>query len=347
MGFSNLLDVSSFFIGVLINLLLIALICFYFKRKIDNLEESQSEQAKMLFQIIKNESNQTNLVNSTDESSNNNELIDQSIINELYKENDTKNIVLEDSNIYNSKYYYDNNNNNDDDDDDDDDDEDDENDEDDVDDDDDDDDDDVDDVEDVDDDNDKDNIEIVSIESVCGDDNSYKNNEVEQDFFKPKVKTIEINEEQSYQNVNEEKPEELNVKKLVNVNVDNFMEEKNNENINYEKYTIKQLKNILETNGVSVQKRNIKKQELINMLMNNNVKELEENKNEINNEELIQNVKSEENEENEENEEIEENKENKESEEIEENKENKEIEENEENKENETIQEISINDEIV
>ena len=40
-GFSSLLDISSFFIGVLVNLLLVAMICFYFKRKIDNLELSQ------------------------------------------------------------------------------------------------------------------------------------------------------------------------------------------------------------------------------------------------------------------------------------------------------------------
>lgn len=53
--FSNLIDISSFFIGVLINLLLVALICYYFKRKIDNLEMAQSEQAKMLFSIISNQ----------------------------------------------------------------------------------------------------------------------------------------------------------------------------------------------------------------------------------------------------------------------------------------------------
>ena len=40
---SNLLDITGFFVGVLINLLLIAMI-YYFKRKIDNLEYSQSEQ---------------------------------------------------------------------------------------------------------------------------------------------------------------------------------------------------------------------------------------------------------------------------------------------------------------
>ncbi len=51
-SFSNLIDISSFFIGVLINLLLVALVCYYFKRKIDNLELSQSEQAKMLYSLI-------------------------------------------------------------------------------------------------------------------------------------------------------------------------------------------------------------------------------------------------------------------------------------------------------
>ncbi len=51
-SFSSLLDISSFFIGVLVNLLLVAMICFYFKRKIDNLELSQSEQAKILFQLL-------------------------------------------------------------------------------------------------------------------------------------------------------------------------------------------------------------------------------------------------------------------------------------------------------
>lgn len=56
-GFSNLIDISSFFIGILINLLLVALICYYFKRKIDNLEVAQSEQAKMLYTIISQQEN--------------------------------------------------------------------------------------------------------------------------------------------------------------------------------------------------------------------------------------------------------------------------------------------------
>ena len=55
--FSSMLDISSFFIGVLMNLLLVAMICFYFKRKIDNLELSQSEQAKILFQLLQENNN--------------------------------------------------------------------------------------------------------------------------------------------------------------------------------------------------------------------------------------------------------------------------------------------------
>lgn len=51
-SFSSLIDVSSFFIGILINLLLVAMICYYFKRKIDNLEMSQSEQAKMMYSLL-------------------------------------------------------------------------------------------------------------------------------------------------------------------------------------------------------------------------------------------------------------------------------------------------------
>ena len=51
-GFSNLIDISSFFIGILINLLLVALMCYYFKRKTDNLEVAQAEQAKMLYSLI-------------------------------------------------------------------------------------------------------------------------------------------------------------------------------------------------------------------------------------------------------------------------------------------------------
>ena len=54
MNFSSILDISSFFIGMIINLLLIALICYYFKRKYENLEIAQNEQAKVLYQLLQN-----------------------------------------------------------------------------------------------------------------------------------------------------------------------------------------------------------------------------------------------------------------------------------------------------
>ena len=50
--FSSILDISSFFIGMLINLLLIALICYYFKRKYESLEVAQNEQAKILYNLL-------------------------------------------------------------------------------------------------------------------------------------------------------------------------------------------------------------------------------------------------------------------------------------------------------
>lgn len=72
MSFSNILDISSFFIGMLINLLLIALICYYFKRKYETLEIAQNEQAKILYNIIQQQQtkktiNIENLMNSVQE----------------------------------------------------------------------------------------------------------------------------------------------------------------------------------------------------------------------------------------------------------------------------------------
>lgn len=75
---SNLLDITGFFVGVLINLLLIAMICYYFKRKIDNLEFSQSEQAKTLYTLISQ--SQHNSLASRDKAV---ELLENNIINNL------------------------------------------------------------------------------------------------------------------------------------------------------------------------------------------------------------------------------------------------------------------------
>ena len=65
--FSSMIDISSFFIGILINLLLVAMICFYFKRKIDNLEASQSEQAKILFQVLQQNQSPSKPMNNIDD----------------------------------------------------------------------------------------------------------------------------------------------------------------------------------------------------------------------------------------------------------------------------------------
>jgi cell division protein FtsN len=50
----GLLDISGFFTGLIINLLLVTLICYYFKRKYENIEAAQMEQAKLLYELLKN-----------------------------------------------------------------------------------------------------------------------------------------------------------------------------------------------------------------------------------------------------------------------------------------------------
>ena len=85
--FSTILDISSFFIGMLINLLLIALICYYFKRKYEALEAAQNEQAKILYNLIQgqtprkqfdiNELMNNNITNNI-ESLNINEIVSES-----------------------------------------------------------------------------------------------------------------------------------------------------------------------------------------------------------------------------------------------------------------------------
>jgi hypothetical protein len=65
MNFSAILDISSFFIGMIINLLLIALICYYFKRKYENLEIAQNEQAKVLYQLLQ-QNTQPKVININD-----------------------------------------------------------------------------------------------------------------------------------------------------------------------------------------------------------------------------------------------------------------------------------------
>ena len=53
MMLSSILDIGSFFIGMIINLLLVTLMCYYFKKKYESLEEAQNEQAKLLYELLR------------------------------------------------------------------------------------------------------------------------------------------------------------------------------------------------------------------------------------------------------------------------------------------------------
>lgn len=268
MGFSNLLDVSSFFIGVLVNLLLIAMICFYFKRKIDNLELSQSEQAKMLFQIIQNNSSSPPPINngSTNYDSNvvsmkpNNDLLEGLNLNDLDSDdedvdeenvnNDSIDVVRNDNENRESDFESDS------------------------------------------DDDDDDDDEIDDDANDDAGDTEHDESDTDDNEEEPEIKMIELHDEPEPQE--QETEPEIQIKK---VDIDNGItidesdiqkgeteqfqlepelihDEEEGEismetggNVNYEKYTIKELKNILESNGVQVQKKNIKKQELISMIM--------------------------------------------------------------------------------
>jgi len=283
MGFSNLLDVSSFFIGVLINLLLIAMICFYFKRKIDNLELSQSEQAKMLFQIIQNKSSSstptraaTSHVDIGDHLPPKQDLIsglnlddlDSDDENDVVGEIETSfiDVVKDDNETLESDTE-------------------------------------AGDVDDDDeasnsdnDDNDSESNEKESVSDALHQEPEIKKIEINDELGEqePEIKKIEINDE-----LGEQEPEveaEIQIKKVdgddtviitqesgmlngeiepIKVESDLILNDEEGDiltetegNINYEKYTIKELKHILESNGVQVQKKNMKKQELISMIMN-------------------------------------------------------------------------------
>ena len=92
MEFSSLIDVSSFFIGVLINLLLIALICFYFKRKFDNIEMAQSEQAKIIYNLIESKQ-KTQQIIEQDEPSNGLSFFNSGDLDKISAE-ETKDVVI-------------------------------------------------------------------------------------------------------------------------------------------------------------------------------------------------------------------------------------------------------------
>lgn len=59
MMLSSILDIGSFFIGMIINLLLVTLMCYYFKKKYESLEEAQNEQAKLLYELLRDRKQST------------------------------------------------------------------------------------------------------------------------------------------------------------------------------------------------------------------------------------------------------------------------------------------------
>ena len=59
MMLSSILDIGSFFIGMIINLLLVTLMCYYFKKKYESLEEAQNEQAKLLYDLLRDRKQST------------------------------------------------------------------------------------------------------------------------------------------------------------------------------------------------------------------------------------------------------------------------------------------------
>ena len=56
---SSFIDVSSFFIGVLINLLLVALICYYFKKKFDVLRSHSQSKLRFFMELYKKNGRET------------------------------------------------------------------------------------------------------------------------------------------------------------------------------------------------------------------------------------------------------------------------------------------------
>lgn len=212
-AFSNLIDISSFFIGVLINLLLVALICYYFKRKIDNLELAQSEQAKMLYSVIHTQEQQS--LQNAQSFSNNQVVNNMSFLKNLDLTNLGENVVDNSTNRE----------------------------------------------------NDTDLLQLENKILDIDESHDVEGSDSEIDSDSDEDEDNEMNEEgddddttvSDGESVHENQESHENETKTV------FIEE--DEEQNYEKMTIKELKQLLESRGNAVTKRNIKKQELIDILV--------------------------------------------------------------------------------
>ena len=55
--FNRLLDISGFFLIIVINLSLIALLCYYAKKKFESIEDIQKEQSNILFNLVNKDNN--------------------------------------------------------------------------------------------------------------------------------------------------------------------------------------------------------------------------------------------------------------------------------------------------
>ena len=257
MSFSTLLDISSFFIGVLINLLLIAMVCFYFKRKIDNLEMSQSEQAKMLFQLIK-EKEHVNFENQVTSTKN---VVLSGETNPLLQNIDMSQLSGDSNEVVETKTLHIENINN------------------------------VSDNDESDDENedseDSDYVEEGSdSEEEFSDDENNETEEEENDKQQNDIEVIKSDKSSSFEEV---EPLVTSDEDIKSIEYDN-----NQTDVNYEKYTVKELKNMLEGSGVQP-KKSLKKQDLIDLLMSNhhedisNLETEQDNNDEINSEILIEN----------------------------------------------------------
>ena len=92
--FNRLLDISGFFLIIVINLSLIALLCYYAKKKFESIEDIQKEQSNILFNLVNKDNNDIDPMFLTPS-------IDAN--QELPQVNDSKIVTLNESIVLNEK----------------------------------------------------------------------------------------------------------------------------------------------------------------------------------------------------------------------------------------------------
>ena len=228
------------------------MICYYFKRKIDNLELAQSGQAKMLYSIIQNQENEKMQNVQGLQNDNQNHFLGNLDLSNL----DSQNNVIDSNNmnaiiplhhqIQNEVLEHNEN----------------------------------------DDDNSQHNTDVESDSDNDSNSNSDGDSDVDSDEEDEEDNNVENDED-----IEVEETKYLDDKNNNSIDESRTIELDMNHQYNYEKMTIKELKSLLESRGNTSSKRNMKKQDLINILLSMN-----EN-NDADSEEVS--VENEENEENE------------------------------------------------